>query len=107
MIYSNSYLSSIVNGQFGKWSSFGACSETCGQGTQTRTRKCDSPAPAHGGDDCDGDDEQSRQCQVKPCPGYFILHTLVLARLAQSIERSPCNRKFAGSIPASVNSTYE
>ena len=40
---------SAVNGGF---SAFGACSKSCGHGTQTRT--CTNPAPANGGTDCVG-----------------------------------------------------
>ena len=32
----------------------------------TRTRSCDSPAPANGGDTCPGDRSQSEGCD--PCP---------------------------------------
>jgi len=32
---------------------------------------------------------------------------LVFSGLAQSVEKSPCNRKVLGVIPAIVNSMYE
>ncbi|XP_066920815.1 SCO-spondin-like isoform X2 [Clytia hemisphaerica] len=57
-----------IDGGFGQWSSYGACSEPCGEGEQSRSRKCDSPAPQHGGDECMGAKDQSRKCKVKECP---------------------------------------
>ena len=58
---SRTCLSLAVNG---KYSAFGACSKTCGDGTQTRT--CTNPAPANGGKDCDGD--KTQVCNLKECP---------------------------------------
>ena len=58
----------IVNGNWGAWSDFGSCSATCGVGSEKRTRSCSSPAPAHGGKDCDGSADDVRECKVKKCP---------------------------------------
>ena len=68
----------LVDGGFGQWSSYGACSETCGEGEQSRSRKCDNPSPAHGGDDCVGEDDQIRECKVKECPGRFYICTSII-----------------------------
>ena len=52
---------------FGDWSE---CSNDCGGGTQTRTRTCTNPAPAHGGADCVGDSSETRECSsTTGCPG--------------------------------------
>ena len=41
----------------------------------TRTRNCDSPAPANGGDDCeDGDESQSVSCNDFRCEGDNSCH---------------------------------
>ena len=56
-----------VDGQWGVWRSSGQCSQTCGGGTQYQSRSCDSPAPAHGGADCQGDHSQQKQCNTKTC----------------------------------------
>ena len=48
----------------GGWSNWGACSATCGGGTQTRT--CTNPAPANGGAYCSGASSQS--CNNQLCP---------------------------------------
>jgi hypothetical protein len=47
----------------GGWSDWGACSLTCGGGTQTRT--CTNPAPANGGANCTG--ASSQACNTQSC----------------------------------------
>jgi len=56
-----------VHGNWGQWSSFGACSKQCGPGKKTRTRQCDSPAPLHGGNQCAGSGSEDASCNLKPC----------------------------------------
>uniref|UniRef100_A0A7M5US14 Hemicentin-1 n=1 Tax=Clytia hemisphaerica TaxID=252671 RepID=A0A7M5US14_9CNID len=61
-----------VDGYWSQWSAYGQCSETCGKGTQYRTRTC--VGPAHGGKDCVGESKQSSVCDTKKkCPehGYW------------------------------------
>ncbi|CAC5388105.1 HMCN [Mytilus coruscus] len=43
-----------VNGAWGNWGSYGACSVTCEGGIQYRDRSCDSPAAYCGGSICAG-----------------------------------------------------
>ena len=57
-----------VNGGWGDWTEYGECSETCGEGTQTRTHECNNPTPQYEGNDCDGSPEESRTCEIKKCP---------------------------------------
>ncbi|XP_063683609.1 coadhesin-like [Bolinopsis microptera] len=57
-----------VNGgwtDFGDWSE---CSAECGTGSQTRSRSCSNPAPANGGQECLGDDNESQECNTQGCP---------------------------------------
>ncbi|XP_065055525.1 SCO-spondin-like isoform X2 [Rhopilema esculentum] len=58
-----------VDGGYGPWSSYGSCSVSCGTGTKTRTRSCNSPLPAYNGTDCSklGPARQSAECSSKPC----------------------------------------
>ena len=67
----------VVNGKYGVWSSYNSCSKSCGGGSQKRTRKCDSPAPAFGGANCDGPKEQSQSCNTQNCPGmtFHLIYT--------------------------------
>merc|ERR1719309_1791426 len=57
-----------VDGGFGPWTVWGVCSKSCGSGNQDRSRKCNNPAPAHGGDPCLGDFNQNQICNSQPCP---------------------------------------
>ncbi|XP_035824221.1 uncharacterized protein LOC101853369 [Aplysia californica] len=65
------YLRLPVDGNWGQWTSYGACSVTCGGvGTKTRTRACDDPAPQNNGEDCQGSGTESQSCDNRgtPCP---------------------------------------
>ncbi|XP_041365646.1 SCO-spondin-like [Gigantopelta aegis] len=63
-----------VNGGWGAWGGkqFGLCSVTCGTGiwTVTRTRLCNNPMPANGGNTCSGKRKEKKQdvCKLKECP---------------------------------------
>lgn len=58
-----------VDGRWGEWSSYSGCSVTCGEGTQTRTRYCNSPSPSNGGSECEGNASEESVCDVsQPCP---------------------------------------
>ena len=58
----------IVDGGWTRWSDWSACSKTCGQGIQSRSRSCTNPIPQYGGLDCDGDDSEVRDCFERHCP---------------------------------------
>ncbi|XP_071484135.1 thrombospondin-2-like [Diadema antillarum] len=57
-----------VDGAWGEWSLWTACTHSCDGGRQERFRFCDSPAPAHGGRNCTGISRQEQMCNEKPCP---------------------------------------
>ena len=60
-----------VHGNYSEWSPFGSCSKSCENGTQVRQRYCNAPSPRHGGRNCSalGPSEETRWCEVQPCPG--------------------------------------
>lgn len=58
-----------TDGGWSVWSAFGACSATCGGGTQDRSRSCTNPAPAMGGADCVGASSESQACNEQACAG--------------------------------------
>lgn len=57
-----------INGGWAGFGSYGACSKTCGGGTQTRSRTCTNPAPQWGGDNCPGSSTSSQACNTHSCP---------------------------------------
>ncbi|XP_041469147.1 thrombospondin-1-like isoform X2 [Lytechinus variegatus] len=57
-----------VDGAWGEWSLWTACTHSCDGGSQERYRFCDSPAPAHGGRNCSGITKQEQMCNQRPCP---------------------------------------
>ncbi len=58
----------LIDGNWGSWSTWAQCSATCGGGTQTRKRNCDSPAPSNGGTVCVGSGTESQTCNNAACP---------------------------------------
>ena len=45
---------------------------TCGDGMRSSSRKCNNPAPQHGGRDCDGVSVKYQECgEPKKCPGML------------------------------------
>ncbi|KAK3740935.1 hypothetical protein QZH41_017782, partial [Actinostola sp. cb2023] len=65
-----------VDGNWGAWTPFTKCSKPCGRGSQSRSRKCDNPAPQGGGRPCAGPSSQSRRCYIKRyCPNRHRVQT--------------------------------
>ncbi|XP_076471109.1 uncharacterized protein LOC143301006 [Babylonia areolata] len=62
-----------VHGGWGNWSTWSPCSVSCGDGTQSRERSCDSPVPANGGGPCHGSSNQTRMCNLAICPECSVL----------------------------------
>lgn len=59
-----------VHGGWTAWSSWSACSQSCGLAVKTQRRTCGNPAPAHGGRVCVGQDRNEIYCTSNPpCPG--------------------------------------
>nr|XP_046259844.1 semaphorin-5B isoform X2 [Scatophagus argus] len=56
-----------VNGAWSCWSSWSQCSVGCGGGHYQRTRSCNSPAPASGGDICIGLHTEEALCNTHTC----------------------------------------
>ncbi|KAM9416640.1 semaphorin-5A-like [Salvelinus alpinus] len=57
-----------VDGSWSCWSGWSMCSVTCGGGHYTRTRTCNNPPPAHGGDICLGLHTEEALCNIQSCP---------------------------------------
>ena len=61
----------IVDGGWSEYGEWSECSAECDGGTQTRTKECNNPAPQHGGADCEGEGEETRDCNTHSCPGLY------------------------------------
>ncbi|OWF34851.1 Hemicentin-1 [Mizuhopecten yessoensis] len=61
-----------IDGVFTDWSDWFSCNVTCGGGEQWRNRSCDGPY--YDGADCEGDNEDNRECNTHECPidGIFM-----------------------------------
>ncbi|XP_028824055.1 A disintegrin and metalloproteinase with thrombospondin motifs 3 isoform X3 [Denticeps clupeoides] len=59
------------DGAWGGWSKYGTCSRSCGMGVRFRTRQCNSPAPANGGQDCPGVNYGYQLCNMDDCPKHY------------------------------------
>jgi hypothetical protein len=57
----------INDGDWTAWSSWSACSASCGGGTQTQTRTCTNPSLDAGGSGCIGSNTQSQACNTTAC----------------------------------------
>ena len=57
-----------VHGGWTRWSEWSECSTSCNNGTQTRRRSCTNPEPMYGGDDCEGEWVENRNCFLTHCP---------------------------------------
>jgi len=84
-----------IDGKWSDWSDYETCPKTCGGSSQKRTRKCNNPAPAHGGVSCPGSDEDSQTCGSAPCP--------VNGNWAQWSSYGSCSKPCAGGQKNSVS----
>ncbi|XP_051918967.1 A disintegrin and metalloproteinase with thrombospondin motifs 7 [Hippocampus zosterae] len=57
-----------VNGAWGTWSEWSACSRSCGAGVESAQRDCDDPVPRNRGKYCLGERRRYRICNTTPCP---------------------------------------
>ena len=63
-----------VHGDWGNWSSFSDCSQTCDGGRKTRYRECDNPRPDYGGRNCSGPEIDTEICNADVCPGTVVIY---------------------------------
>lgn len=57
----------LVDGGWSRWSPWSRCDKRCGGGRSIRTRSCSSPPPKNGGKKCEGEKNQVKPCNPKPC----------------------------------------
>ncbi|XP_022323547.2 ectin-like [Crassostrea virginica] len=56
-----------INGNWSTWTAWSDCSSTCGNGSQSRVRYCDSPYPSGGGAFCTGSSSDDQLCHLGDC----------------------------------------
>ncbi|XP_077947111.1 semaphorin-5B isoform X1 [Gasterosteus aculeatus] len=65
-----------VKGAWSCWSSWSQCSVGCGGGHYQRTRSCNSPPPASGGEICLGLHTEEALCNTHTCEGGWMAWSL-------------------------------
>ena len=85
-----------ADGGFSEWSTWTACSVSCGTGFQLRHRACTNPPPAHGGQNCEiSNSTEGRTCTIKDCQsqGKQVNAFFLLTSNDEKCEMSdPCGR---------------
>ncbi|XP_048731015.2 uncharacterized protein LOC125648132 [Ostrea edulis] len=56
-----------VHGGWGEWGSWNTCSVTCDTGTKNRSRVCNNPTPANGGNACANSADECIECNTQNC----------------------------------------
>lgn len=57
-----------IDGNWGDWMTWMACTKSCDGGIRRRERFCDNPRPLHGGKLCSGKEMEQESCSEEPCP---------------------------------------
>jgi hypothetical protein len=57
-----------VHGGWSAWGPWEECSQKCGGGKQLKRRSCNNPSPLHRGNQCVGNEVESRDCNDQGCP---------------------------------------
>ncbi|XP_013378635.1 SCO-spondin [Lingula anatina] len=103
-----------VDGGWGEWSAYGDCSVTCGDGTKTRTRECNSPPPANGGADCEGNGSETSACNLGACPiepdddwGYWTTWTACSTTVCSANSARTRARKCLGTNCPGANFQFQ
>lgn len=75
----------VVDGGWSRWSPWSRCDKRCGGGRSIRTRSCSSPPPKNGGKKCEGEKNQVKPCNTKPCGETDSPCSLALAKFRSRI----------------------
>ncbi|XP_052715476.1 A disintegrin and metalloproteinase with thrombospondin motifs adt-1-like isoform X1 [Crassostrea angulata] len=60
-------ISCPVDGGYSEWSVWAECTVPCGGGTSMRERTCTNPSPQHGGKQCEGEANETVECNTNIC----------------------------------------
>ena len=100
-----------VDGEWGPWSSWSSCpaglqccGPDCDAGSQTRERTC--TPPQYGGQDCEGQSQETRGCPSRDCPGRVrlvsVLKIVSSPKILQSLSPPIPRTRVAGGAGAGV-----
>ena len=66
-----------VDGGLSDWTTWGVCSQSCGDtAIQSRDRTCTKPPPSGGDKNCSGETFEIKFCEQKPChKGKYLVWT--------------------------------
>lgn len=84
-----------IDGGWGQWGAWASCTTTCGLGTQSRKRSCDSPYPLNGGSFCSGSQYENRicnfdvNCSTQPTSTTSTTSTIVTTKTTFKSSGSP------------------
>ncbi|CAF5216381.1 unnamed protein product, partial [Rotaria magnacalcarata] len=79
----NTNVTCPTDGGWSSYTTFGPCSATCGNGTQVRTRNCNSPVPSFGGSQCVGNSKDTQRCLTNiSCPSMQIRQKIIFIDIA-------------------------
>ncbi|XP_041663174.1 semaphorin-5B isoform X1 [Cheilinus undulatus] len=96
-----------VKGAWACWSAWSQCSVGCGGGHYQRTRSCNSPAPANGGDICIGLHTEEALCNTHTCDGGWMAWSLWSACDDSGLQMRSRLCGAQGNIPCVGNSTQK
>lgn len=86
----------------GGYSAFGAWSTcptmNCGGSMQTRTRLCNSPAPANGGKQCEGVSSETRACPILNCN----VNTPINGDVSDWVNQGTCSKECGSGLQTQV-----
>ncbi|XP_034003034.1 semaphorin-5B isoform X3 [Trematomus bernacchii] len=94
-----------VKGAWSCWSSWSQCSVGCGGGHYQRTRSCNNPAPANGGEICLGLHTEEALCNTHTCDGGWMAWSLWSACDDSGLQMRSRVCGAQGSLPCLGNST--
>lgn len=75
VVYVHVRVYAAVDGGWSRWSPWSRCDKRCGGGRSIRTRSCSSPPPKNGGKKCEGEKNQVKPCNTKPCGELDVAHS--------------------------------